>query len=109
MINLSETPECTCGEGIEDADHFLVECRNYQMQRAQTYLNHGINLSTFDAEELLEGNPTMTNEHNTKLFEAVHNFIENTGRFLMVNLYGYFLPKFIFQLLSKEIFWLEPP
>ena len=80
-INLSDTPECRCGEGIEDADHFLRECKTYLMQRAQIYLKYGINLTTFDAEERLEGNPEMTDEYNTNLFEAVHTFIENSGRF----------------------------
>jgi hypothetical protein len=41
-VNLNETPLCKCGEALEDAEHFLIECPNYEELReelAETYPN----------------------------------------------------------------------
>ena len=59
----------------------MEEGRPYNLERAQTYMNIGINLEEHETEELLEGNPEKSTDYNKKIFLAVHHYIDNTGRF----------------------------
>ena len=77
QINLADTPQCSCGQAIEDAEHFLSECHLY------TDIRHNlpINLQHYETEELLMGNELRSRKHNERIFKAVQTFIRQTGRF----------------------------
>ena len=58
-------------------EHFLLDCQNYHQIRNRT-LSDFLHLPT---KSLLFGDPRLTEEENTNIFEAVHKFITQTGRF----------------------------
>ena len=66
---------------LEDAEHYLKDCVNYTEDRRQVLVRHGVDLRAHEAEEMLEGDPTRSEEYNTKLFYAVQDYIRMTGRF----------------------------
>ena len=74
--SLVESPLCTCGIS-ETSKHFLLDCQNYHQIRNRT-LSDFLHLPT---KSLLFGDPRLTEEENTNIFEAVHKFITQTGRF----------------------------
>ena len=76
-VNLAESPMCRCGEEIEDAEHFLMDCALYREERR----NLEVDLRHYDTEELLMGNPHLTQKQNEKMFSQVHKFINTSGRF----------------------------
>ena len=76
-INLAESPLCSCGDAIEDAEHFLQDCRQYTEIRNKLETN----LQHYDIEELLMGNPLRSLKQNEKMFKAVHRLILESGRF----------------------------
>ena len=57
--------------------HFLLDCQNYHQIRNRT-LSDFLHLPT---KSLLCGDPRLTEEENINIYEAVHKFITQTGRF----------------------------
>ena len=80
-VNLAESPICECGEEIEDSEHYLKDCRLYNIQRTAILDTYGIDFRAYQTEDLLEGNPNDTNEDNIWLFHAVQEYIKKTKRF----------------------------
>ena len=79
LKNILESPLCTCGE-IENSYHYFFRCRQYEQQRIALFhsLSH---LGIISLDVILRGDPTMTNDENVVIFEAVHLFIEQSKLF----------------------------
>ena len=76
------SPLCTCGDFIEDTDHFLLRCVNYAAERNTLFLYiYRMNIFHITLPLLLYGLPEMSNEINSKLFASVQLFIKRTNRF----------------------------
>ena len=77
--NISDSPLCSCGS-IEDAQHFFFHCRHYTVQR-NALLNA---VSTYIVPSLkciLYGDPSLSLELNSNIFQHVQKFIIDTKRF----------------------------
>jgi hypothetical protein len=74
---IEENPHCACGHHIEDSEHFLLFCPLYKRER-QTYLAIPNQLNI---NNLLFGDPNLTLQENSQLFEAVQHFIAESKRF----------------------------
>jgi hypothetical protein len=80
-INASETDQCTCGQGIETVEHFLLWCRLWDVQRQRLFQTLGPrrgNLSFF-----LGGKATTDDKNWAPNMEAVQasiKFAIDTGR-----------------------------
>ena len=80
-VNLAESPLCRCNMALEDAEHYLKDCIIYAADRRQVLIKHGIDLRVFETEEMLEGDPSLDEDSNIRLFTAVQYYIRMTGRF----------------------------
>ena len=74
--HIIDTDKCSCGS-TETADHYLVHCTNYVMQRRETIdtLNVAVNTET-----LLKGCPMYSDQANGEIFNKVHKFIIDSKR-----------------------------
>ena len=76
---INESPLCLCGH-VENADHFLMKCHNYQAQRVE--LVRAVSQHTsVTLQTLLFGNNSLPMNINIEIFEAVQTYIVNTKRF----------------------------
>jgi Reverse transcriptase (RNA-dependent DNA polymerase) len=77
---IRSTPSCDCGNKFEDAEHYILNCYRYETQRQNffraTRIFHPLNI-----DDLLFGNPNLTDEENSFIFLELQNFIKQTGRF----------------------------
>ena len=76
--HLTDNPSCSCGADAEDSTHCLLQCPLYNDIRTRTLFSTNLNYSIND---LLNGNPTFSVYENKCLFEIVHSFITESGRF----------------------------
>ena len=82
MVNryISNDPSCqTCGHRSENAIHYLLHCPTYIDARA-------LSINTLHPSQrticiLLNGDPSLSNELNTNIFQNVQLFIESSRRF----------------------------
>ena len=78
--HLTDDKRCVCGNLEENAIHFFFECENYSNQRLimfrQTRQYHPLSLNT-----LLYGKTTLSDNDNCFLFQAVQQYIKDSGRF----------------------------
>ena len=77
--NISDSPLCSCGS-IEDAQHFFFHYRHYTAQRNALL----IAVLTYIVPSLrciLYGDPSLSLELNSNIFEHVQKFIIDTKRF----------------------------
>ena len=74
-------PKCSCGSLIEDAMHYLLECKLYYNQRISlSLLNDLINMNIqINIETLLFGNDTNTDQTNS-FFLIRFFFIKQTKK-----------------------------
>lgn len=73
-------PECSCGEGHEDVEHFFMKCTHYNDIR--DILKRKIEVHcTFTLGVLLYGADNLPKQTNCLLFDAVHDFIMESHRF----------------------------
>ncbi len=79
--HLRENPSCTCGNGLEDAEHYFFRCTNFTNQRRQLFVNTRI-FHPLSTNKLLFGIENCSNEENEFLFKEVHTFIKSTDRFI---------------------------
>ena len=80
-LHVIDNGECRCGEALEDASHFLLNCRNYIVPR-NVMINTITRISEVSTEILLNGNHLLSIEDNKVIFGAVHQFIVDSGRFV---------------------------
>ena len=78
-LHVLDNPSCPCGAPDEDSFHFFYNCPLYIPQR-QILMNEIANFHITDWNMLLFGNENLNFEDNTRLFQAVHKYIENTNR-----------------------------
>ena len=73
-------PDCSCGEGHEDREHFFMLCTHFNEIRG--ILKRKIELHcTFTLGVLLYGEKTLPLKTNQLLFDAVHEYIVESHRF----------------------------
>ena len=77
--HLRDDPSCACGYHSETAEHYLLYCSNFQNMRTLTL--HTISQHQLDILFLLNGNPDLNNEENSRMFLVVHDFIKQSKRF----------------------------
>ena len=81
--NLIENANCLCGHNIENAEHFLMECRLFHLQRdimvnSINALNLNIIINT---ELLLFGSEILSYDDNLAIFVIVQKYIKDSCRF----------------------------
>ena len=77
--NISDTPLCRCGS-IENTHHFFFKCPFYNIVR-NDLLHKVSTLLEVPLKLLLYGNPNLSNDLNTRIFESVHKYILKTKCF----------------------------
>lgn len=80
-LHVVENPSCICGSSLENAEHFLLQCPQFQNFRV-VMLNDIQPVMPISVMNLLFGNLHYTLEENQRVFSAVHQFIVNTKRFI---------------------------
>ena len=78
--HLTDIPNCSYCNRIEDAEHYLFTCIRFLDQRIilfrATRFCHPLNTKT-----LLYGRENLSHEENIQIVDAVHKFIKDTKRF----------------------------
>ena len=77
---MAESPECICGEREETTEHYLLHCPLFHRERCKMLakLPQG---QIVTSELLTHGNKDLSNKTNSKIVEAVHEYLKSTGRF----------------------------
>ena len=80
-LHVIDSPACPGGHIREDSNHYLLQCPLY-FQARNKMLNDIRQLCTFHIPGalLLYGAVELDYATNCKLFDAVHDYIEETGR-----------------------------
>ena len=77
---LTDSLSCSCGSINENAIHYFFECENYSNARIVMFRStrryHPLSL-----DYLLFGKPTISDNENLLLFQAVQQYIKDTRRF----------------------------
>ena len=80
LLHVTDDPMCICGQGIEDNEHFFLVCPLYYDIR--NALLAGIRLICQPAlEVILFGSSICDIGANKCIFDAVHCYIDKSGRF----------------------------
>lgn len=72
---------CLCGSPIENASHFFFTCPLFIIERVKL-MQSLPNMPDLTCDDLLNGNEQLTLDHNQAIFQAVHEFIVETKRFV---------------------------
>ena len=80
-MHIIESAQCACGEPRETNIHFFFTCPLYVFIRRRLLESISI-LAPFTIGSILFGQETLSLNDNTKIFEAVHEYIEKSGRFV---------------------------
>ena len=79
-LHVINNPSCACGAENETAQHFFFECLNFTQQRND--LENSVQaIAELDIRNLLYFDPNLSLEQNKRIIDAVHTFINSTGRF----------------------------
>ena len=80
-LHVLESPVCICGHNCEDSNHYLLHCPLYYVARNKMFKEIR-NLSQYkvSSDMLLYGVAELSVVINREIFDAVHEFIEVTGR-----------------------------
>ena len=79
LLHVAESPACSCGFDTEDANHYLLQCPLYLVER-QALLQSVSNVNYIDVNILLFGSKDLDFKTNQLIFAAVHKFIIDTKR-----------------------------
>ena len=79
-LHIIENSTCDCGLSVDTNSHFLLECRLYAQHR-QLMLRKLQDLPLITTDFLLYGDYNLTLEQNKVAFEAVQEFLKESGRF----------------------------
>lgn len=75
--------DCLCGE-LETIEHYLLQCTNFSLLRNTMFHELGqIGIARPNLNMLLNGNDTMSEPRNIKLFISVQKFIMKSKRLKM--------------------------
>ena len=80
-LYVRDDPACRCGATRETACHFFMNCPLYQNIRIELFAavrKHAV----CSIETLLFGDVNLTNDANKSIFDAVHDFISQSNRFV---------------------------
>ena len=78
--HLSQNAFCSCGEVIENEEHFLFVCPKYSNLRVKLF--HDLRIfHPLNTNLLLFGKPELSYEDNCKIFLSVQNYIKGSKRF----------------------------
>ena len=81
-LHVVDSPACPCGHNFEDSSHYLFDCALYLVSR-QNLLERLIELidpRDINLETLLNGTEAYDYQINCKIFDAIHEFILESGR-----------------------------
>lgn len=81
MSHLSDSPQCACGDTVEDSFHYFYVCPLYLRHRSQLFKDLQKFIGNLTVDILLNGSPDYSIEDNTTITNAVLRFIDYTGRF----------------------------
>ena len=79
-LHVIENSTCDCGLSVQNNFHFLLDRRLYTQHR-QSMLNKSHVLPTITTDFLLYGDYHLTFEQNKVVFEAVQEFLKESGMF----------------------------
>ena len=77
--NISDSLLCRCGS-VENTHHFFFKCPFYNIVR-NDLLREVSNLHEVSLKLLLYGDPNLSNDSNTRIFESVYKYTFKTNRF----------------------------
>ena len=77
-LHVIGSPSCTCGAQYEHVEHFFLYCPQFNVIRC--YLI-GV-VMRIDIDHILFGNPDYDVESNKRVFQAVHQYIMDSQRFV---------------------------
>ena len=81
-IGVTSSPGCACGASLENTYHYFFVCPLYTNERNTLQLAiMSIPNVSFTLNTALNGNSKCSKADNLAIFEAVHKYIVNTGRF----------------------------
>lgn len=83
--NLVPNSYCACGFFNENAEHFLLYCVRYHIQRHVLLAELDRENIIVNLNDLLYGNENYTPEQNSIIFLKVQTYIKETGRFSFRN------------------------
>ena len=69
---------------IEDANHFFLSCPMYTVEREQMIDTIHQQINNIDIKTILYGNESINIEQNQIIFQTVHEYSKNSGRFTNV-------------------------
>jgi hypothetical protein len=79
-LNLTDDITCACGAERESAEHYILICNQYNLDRQIMLANLPPN-TTIDLNTLMYGDPNFDPLQNTQIIKAVQKFILSTNRF----------------------------
>ena len=79
--HLTGNMSCVCGSPIENADHFLLVCPLFDIIRRETIYRIK-NFPAISTKQLTHGDPDISPQDNTEMFEKVQDFILKSRRFI---------------------------
>ena len=79
LLHVTDSPACPCGFDTEDANHYLLHCPLYLVER-QVMQQSVSNVINIDVNILLFGSKDLDFKTNQLIFTAVHKFINDTKR-----------------------------
>ena len=79
-LHVIDDPTCICLNGVEDNEHFFLDCHLYYTYRLKL-INVVNELGNFTLDTLLYGDENLDTEQNCIIFQAVHDYIMDSGRF----------------------------
>ena len=83
-LHVKDNPSCMYCNQIEDANHFFLSCPMYTVEREQMIDTIHQQIDNIDINTILYGNESISIEQNQTIFQTVHEYIKNSGRFTNV-------------------------
>ena len=81
LKNILDSPNCGCG-GVESANHFFFTCNLYSHIRPKLLDSiKSITNGQCSLDIILQGDPSKSFQQNLIIFQAVHEFIDQSKRF----------------------------
>ena len=83
-LHVIDDGQCNCGFEIESTKHFLLDCPLYNKERLE--MNRTVSrVTNISVMNLLYGDPDLSINDNKIIFDAVHLFLKESGRFASQN------------------------
>ena len=79
LLHVTDSSACPCGFDTEDANHYLLQCPLYLVERQAMLLSLS-NVNNIDVNILLYGAKNLDFKANQLIFAAVHKYISTTKR-----------------------------